>query len=106
MRPDGILILLAIVARNGVGPLPSDSESPILPLYERAIKNKVLSPFSWPLCFTVSFQASISFPQVQSISTDNIMSLIHAGRGRRREELPQGNYPTFVPHLRESSLKC
>ena len=47
MRPAGILILLAIVARNGVGPLPSDSESPILPLYERAIKkNKVLTPLS------------------------------------------------------------
>lgn len=40
MRPAGILILLAIVARNGVGPLPSDSESPILPLYERAIKTR------------------------------------------------------------------
>ena len=26
----------ALIARNGVGPLPSDSESPILPLYERA----------------------------------------------------------------------
>lgn len=25
------------IARNGVGPLPSDSESPILPLYERAL---------------------------------------------------------------------
>lgn len=68
-------------------------------------KNKVLSPFSWPLCFTVSFQASISFPQVQTVSTDNIPSLIRTV-GRRHEELPQGNYPTFIPHLRESSLKC
>lgn len=38
MRPAGILILLAIVARDGVGPPPDESESPILPLYERAIK--------------------------------------------------------------------
>ena len=40
MRPDGILILLAIVARDGVGPPPDESESPILPLYERAIKTR------------------------------------------------------------------
>ena len=30
MRPAGILILLAIVARDGVGPPPDESESPIL----------------------------------------------------------------------------
>ena len=95
MRPAGILILLAIVARNGVGPLPSDSESSILPLYERAIKKQGTDAVKWPLCFTVSFQASISFPQVQTVSTDNIPSLIRAGRGRRHEELPQGNYPTL-----------
>lgn len=40
MRPAGILILLAIVARDGVGPPPDESESPILPLYERAIKTR------------------------------------------------------------------
>lgn len=33
------------VARDGVGPPSPESESLILLLYERAIKNKVLSPF-------------------------------------------------------------
>lgn len=40
MRPAGILILLAIVARDGTAPPPDDSESPILLLYERAIKTR------------------------------------------------------------------
>ena len=42
-RPTSLLMVIsfalhreALIARNGVGPLPSDSESPILPLYERA----------------------------------------------------------------------
>ena len=77
-------------------PPPNDSESLILLLYERAIKNKVLTPFSGRYCFALSFQASSSFPQVQTVSAANIMSLIHAGRGRRLEELPQGNYPTLL----------
>lgn len=33
------------VARDGTAPPPDDSESPILLLYERANKNKVLTPF-------------------------------------------------------------
>ena len=89
-------IYLKIVARDGTAPPPDDSESSILLLYERAIKTRYCRHFSGRYCFALSFQASISFPQVQTVSTANIMSLIHAGRGRRLEELPQCNYPTLL----------
>lgn len=89
-------IYLKIVARDGTAPPPDDSESPILLLYERAMKTRYWRHFSGRYCFALSFQASISFPQVQAVSAANIMSLIHAGRGRRLEELPQCNYPTLL----------
>lgn len=84
------------VARDGVGPPSPESESGVIPLYQRAIKTRYCRHFSGRYCFALSFQASISFPLVQTVSTANIMSLIHAGRGRRLEELPQGNYPTLL----------
>ena len=59
-------------------------------------KTRYCRHFSGRYCFALSFQASISFPQVQAVSAANIMSLIHAGRGRRLEELPQFNYPTLL----------
>ena len=59
-------------------------------------KTRYCRHFSGRYCFALSFQASISFPQVQTVSAANIMSLIHAGRGRRLEELPQFNYPTLL----------
>ena len=89
-------IYLKIVARDGTAPPPDDSESSILLLYERAMKTRYWRHFSGRYCFALSFQASISFPQVQTVSAANIMSLIHAGRGRRLEELPQCNYPTLL----------
>lgn len=63
-------------------------------------KTRYCRHFSGRYCFALSFQASISFPQVQAVSAANIMSLIHAGRGRRLWGTSSRQLPYVTPHLR------
>lgn len=105
MRPAGILILLAIVARDGTAPPPDDSESPILLLYERAIKNKVLSPLSGRCAspyLTRQVSAFRRFRQfLLTISCHLYMQAVDAGMRNFLKAIIL-RYSTF----RESSLKC